>query len=66
MCLVEFEDVKEIAPLAFEHQGNIDDLLIIDKIEYFVVLTSIPYNYDKSKFWMAFIFKTEIANKDLI
>ena len=50
MCLVEFEDVKEIAPLAFEHQGNIDDLLIIDKIEYFVVLTSIPYNYDKSKF----------------
>lgn len=28
MCLVEFEDVKEIEPLEFDHQGNMDDLLI--------------------------------------
>ncbi len=44
------EDVKEIEPLEFEHQGNLDDWLIIDKIEDVVVGTSIPYNYDKSKF----------------
>lgn len=50
LCLVEFEDVKEIAPLNFEHQGNMDDWLIIDKIEDVVVGTSIPYNYEKSKF----------------
>lgn len=50
LCLVEFEDVKEIEPLEFEHQGNMDDWLIIDKIEDVVVGTSIPYNYDKSKF----------------
>lgn len=50
LCLVEFEDVKEIAPLAFDHQGNMDDWLIIEKIEDVVVGTSIPYNYEKSKF----------------
>ena len=50
LCLVEFEDVKEIAPLAFDHQGNMDDWLIIGKIEDVVVGTSIPYNYEKSKF----------------
>ena len=50
LCLVEFEEVKEIEPLEFEHQGNMDDWLIIDKIEDVVVGTSIPYNYDKSKF----------------
>lgn len=50
LCLVEFEDVKEIAPLAFDHQGNMDDWLIIEKIEAVVVGTSIPYNYEKSKF----------------
>ena len=49
LCLVEFEDVKEIAPLAFDHQGNMDDWLIIEKIEEVVVGTSIPYNYEKSK-----------------
>jgi len=36
--------------LAFEHQGNMDDWLIIDKIEDVVVGTSIPYNYDNSRF----------------
>lgn len=50
MCLVEFEDVEEIAPLPFDHQGNMDDWLIIDKIEDVVVGTSIAYNYEKSKF----------------
>ncbi|MBM7834354.1 hypothetical protein [Clostridium sardiniense] len=50
LCLVEFSDVKEIQPLDFDHQGNMDDWLIIEKIEDVVVGTSIPYNYDKSKF----------------
>jgi hypothetical protein len=50
MCLVEFENVKEIEPLDFEHQVNMDDWLIIEKIEDVAVGTSIPYNYDKSKF----------------
>lgn len=51
LCLVEFDGVSEInPPLAFDHQGNMDDWLIIDKIEDVVVGTSIPYNYEKSKF----------------
>ena len=50
LCLVEFKDVKEITSLEFDHQGNMDDWLIIDKIEDVVVGTSIPYNYDKSRF----------------
>ena len=50
LCLVEFENVEKISPLNFEHQGNMDDWLIIEKIEDVLVGTSIPYNYDKSKF----------------
>ena len=51
LCLVEFCDVEVITPpLAFDHQGNMDDWLIIEKIEDVVVGTSIPYNYEKSKF----------------
>ena len=50
LCLVEFNNVKEIEPLEFDRQGNMDDWLIIDKIEDVLVGTSIPYNYDKSKF----------------
>ena len=50
LCLVEFERVEDISPLAFDHQGNMDDWLIIEKIEDVVVGTSIPYNYGKSKF----------------
>lgn len=49
LCLVEFENVTQIESLNFEHQGNMDDWLIIDKIEDVVVGTSIPYNYEKSK-----------------
>ncbi|RVU55473.1 hypothetical protein [Anaerosphaera multitolerans] len=50
LCLVEFENVEEITPLDFDHQRNMDDWLIIEKIEDVLVGTSIPYNYDKSKF----------------
>ncbi|HAU5216520.1 TPA: hypothetical protein JD188_03685 [Clostridioides difficile] len=50
LCLVEFENVEEITPLDFDHQGNMDDWLIIEKNEDVVVGTSIPYNYEKSKF----------------
>lgn len=50
LCLVEFQDVEPITPLEFEHQGNMDDWLILEKIEDVLVGTSIPYNYEKSKF----------------
>lgn len=51
LCLVEFDGVQEMEqPLLFDHQGNMDDWLIIDKIEDVVVGTSIPYNYENSKF----------------
>ena len=50
LCLVEFENAEEITPLAFDHQGNMDDWLIIEKIEDVVVGTSKTYNYEKSKF----------------
>lgn len=49
LCLVEFDNIEEINPLEFDHQGNMDDWLIIEKIEDVVVGSSIPYNYDKSK-----------------
>ncbi|SET43098.1 hypothetical protein SAMN05660297_02398 [Natronincola peptidivorans] len=50
LCLVEFKDVREIEALEFDHQSNMDDWLIIEKIEDVVVGTSIPYNYNNSKF----------------
>lgn len=50
LCLIEFHEVKEITPLAFEHQGNMDDWLILEKIDDVVAGTSIPYNYEKSRF----------------
>lgn len=51
LCLVEFCNMKAIdPPLAFDHQSNMDDWLIIEKIEDVVVGTSIPYNYEKSRF----------------
>ena len=50
LCLVEFENVKELPPLTFEHQGNMDDWLILEKIEDVIEGTSIPYNYKKSRF----------------
>lgn len=40
--------MEKIEPaLDFEHQGNMDDWLIIEKIEDVLVGTSIPYNYEK-------------------
>lgn len=50
ICLVEFTNVMEIDELAFDHQGNMDDWLIVEKIEDVLVGTSIPYNYEKSRF----------------
>lgn len=51
LCLVEFEGVEELCPpLAFEHQGNMDDWLILEKIEDVVVGTSIPYDYQNARF----------------
>lgn len=50
LVLVEFAGVERIEPvLDFDHQVNMDDWLIIDKIEDVVVGTSIPYNYKKSR-----------------
>jgi hypothetical protein len=50
LCLVEFKDVEKINPLDFDHQKNMDDWLILEKIEDVVVGTSIPYDYEKSRF----------------
>ncbi len=50
LCLVEFSNVEVIEPLDFDHQSNMDDWLILDKIEDVVVGTSIKYNYDKARF----------------
>lgn len=51
LCLVAFENVRAIEPpLLFNHQGNMDDWLILEKIEDVLVGTSIPYNYENAKF----------------
>lgn len=51
ICLVEFENVEVIEPaLQFEKQANMDDWLIIEKIEDVLAGTSIPYNYEKARF----------------
>lgn len=50
MCLIEFKNLQHIdEALKFERQGNMDDWLIIEKIEDVLVGSSIPYNYEKSK-----------------
>lgn len=50
ICLTEIQNVEEIIPpLEFERQGNMDDWLILEKIEDVLVGTSIEYNYEKSK-----------------
>lgn len=49
ICLVEFENLQSIEPLAFEKQSNMDDWLVLEKIEDVVVGTSVPYNYDNSR-----------------
>lgn len=50
LCLVTFDRVTSIDSLPFDHQGNMDDWLIIEKIEDVVQGSSIPYNYNNSKF----------------
>ena len=50
LCLVKFENLSKIDALDFDRQGNMDDWLIIENIKDVLVGTSIPYNYDKSKF----------------
>lgn len=51
LCLVEFTKAEKIEPpLDFERQGNMDDWLILDKIEDVVAGTAVPYDYSKSKF----------------
>ena len=50
LCLVEFYGVESIDPLAFDHQVNMDDWLIIEKIEDVVVGTSKPFDYNNSRF----------------
>lgn len=50
LCLVEFTNVETIEPpLAFDRQGNMDDWLIIEKIEDVVVGTSIPFTYENAR-----------------
>ena len=50
ICLVAFEKVERLSPpLCFEKQSNMDDWLIVKKIEDVLVGTSIPYNYEQSK-----------------
>ena len=51
LCMVEFDSTERIEPpLAFEKQSNMDDWLILEKIEDVLIGTSIPYDYKKSKF----------------
>jgi hypothetical protein len=50
LCLVEFSNIEKITPLDFERQRNMDDWLIIEKIEDVVKGSSMPYNYENSKF----------------
>lgn len=50
LCLVAFDQVKAIdPPLPFEKQTNMDDWLIVEKIEDVLVGTSIPFHYENSK-----------------
>jgi len=50
LCLVAFCGVSPIEPpLPFEKQSNMDDWLILEKIEDVVVGTSVPYDYEHSK-----------------
>lgn len=51
ICLVSFDNVETLDPaLNFEKQSNMDDWLILEKIEDVLVGSSIPYNYEKSRF----------------
>lgn len=49
LCLIEFDNVEKIDPMKLDHQSNMDDWLIVEKIEDVVQGTSIKFNYDNSK-----------------
>ena len=48
ICLVEFENVEEIAPIAFEHKSNMDDWLILKRIEDVAAGTGTQYDSYRS------------------
>ncbi len=48
LCLVEFENVEEITPIAFEHQSNMDDWLILKRIEDVAAGTGTQYDSHRS------------------
>ena len=48
LCLVEFENVEEIAPIAFEHQSNMDDWIILNRIEDVAAGTGTQYHSYRS------------------
>lgn len=48
LCLVEFENVEEIAPIAFEHQSNMDDWIILQRIEDVAAGTGTQYDSYRS------------------
>lgn len=48
LCLVEFENVEEIAPIAFEYQSNMDDWLILKRIEDVAAGTGTQYDSYRS------------------
>ena len=50
LCLVGFKDAVSIEPLAFDKQGNMDDWLMVGKIEDVLVGTSVPFSYELSRF----------------
>lgn len=49
LCLVEFEEVEAIEPLEFERQSNMDDWLILEKIEDVVAGTSVSFSYENAR-----------------
>lgn len=49
LCFVSFGQLEPVGPLQFEHQGNMDDWLILEKIEDVLVGTSKQYNYDNAR-----------------
>ena len=48
LCLVEFENVEEITPIAFEHQSNMDDWIILNRIEDVAAGTGTQYDSHRS------------------
>ena len=48
LCLVEFDNVEEIVPIAFEHQSNMDDWLILKRIEDAAAGTGTQYDSYRS------------------